>query len=159
MPSTTPSDSSSVKNAAIVVLIGLLAWTYNNCADDRTPAQGSFSQEIVDSVLPIRERVHSSPEKAEALGKFYVAWADALERDQGNRIRTTALFRTAHSFSLDVYLQETGMQGAPTVGEEIDAAIISAIGNKVIPIDEDISQQLQEVLLAIAWACDAKIPE
>ena len=49
------------------------------------------------------------------------------------------------------------MQGAPTVGEEIDAAIISAIGNKVIPIDEDISQQLQEVLLAIAWACDAKI--
>jgi hypothetical protein len=159
MPSSKSSDSS--KNIVIAGLIAATIWAYYQCPTNTLPDESpsSFSQEIRKSVLPIRNKLSSSPEKAQALGKFYLAWVDALGRDQGNRVKTTALFRTAHSFSLDVYLQETGMQGAPTVGKEIDAAIISAIGNKVVPIDEDLSHQLQKVLLAIAWACDAKIPQ
>ena len=158
MPSSKSSDSSSVKNVVITALLCLSVWTYYRCPRTEEPSH-PFPQNLSQSVSPIRERLSSSPEKAEALSKFYLAWADAIDRDKGKRIKTTAIFRTAHSFSLDVYLQETGMQGAPTVGKEIDEAIISAVGNKVIPIDESNYQQLKEVLLAIAWACDAKIPE
>jgi len=157
MPSSKSSDSS--KNIVIAGLIAATIWAYYQCPTDTLPDPSSFSQEIRESVLPIRSKLSSSPEKSQALSGFYLAWVDALQRDQGNRIKTTALFRTAHSFSLDVFLQETGMQGDPTVGAEIDAAIIAAIGNKVVPIDEDLSHQLQKVLLAIAWACDANIPQ
>tara|TARA_Y100001951_G_C11109429_1_gene166614 strand:+ start:105 stop:584 length:480 start_codon:yes stop_codon:yes gene_type:complete len=159
MPSSKSSDSS--KNIVIAGLVAATIWAYYQCPTDSPPDESptSFSQEIRKSVLPIRNKLSSSPEKSQVLGEFYLAWVDALERDRGNRIKTTALFRTAHSASLDVFLQETGMQGEPTVGEEIDAAIIAAIGNRVVPIDEDLSQQLQKVLLAIAWACNAKISQ
>ena len=153
MPSTTSSDSSSTKSFIILALIGLLIWNQYNC-DSKEPSLSSFSQEIEESVAPIREKLSSSPEKAKALALFYTQWADTINRDQGNRIKTTALFRTAHSASLDVYLQKTGLQGEPTVGAEIDAAIISAIGDAVQEIDVDLSKQLEEVFLAIAWACN-----
>tara|TARA_R110000824_G_scaffold401727_1_gene614176 strand:- start:4248 stop:4712 length:465 start_codon:yes stop_codon:yes gene_type:complete len=153
MPSTTSSDSSSTKSFIILALIGLVIWNSYQCPQEEV-SQGAFSQEITESVLPIREKLSSSPEKAKALALLYTQWADTIDRDQGNRIRTTALFRSAHSASLDIYLQKTGLQGEPTVGAEIDAAIISAIGDAVQVIDADLSKRLEEVFLAIAWACN-----
>lgn len=153
MPSTTSSDSSSTKSFIILALIGLVIWNQYNCSPKES-GPSSFSQEITESVAPIREKLSSSPEKAKALALFYTQWADTIDRDQGNRIKTTVLFRSAHSASLDVYLQKTGLQGEPTVGAEIDAAIISAIGDAVQVIDADLSKQLEEVFLAIAWACN-----
>lgn len=153
MSSTTSSDSSSIKSFIILALVGFLIWSQYQCQDP-VPFQDSFPQEMMESVEPIRQKLASSPEKAKALSQFYTAWADCIHRDQGNRIKTTALFRKAHSASLDLYLQKTRLQGDPLVGAEIDAAIIASIGNSVQQVDTELATRLEEIFLAIAWACD-----
>jgi len=84
---------------------------------------------------------------------FYQDFADIIERDS-EIIKTTGTIQTANSRAGQLMFQNTGMKGKyPGLAENVDAAIIGAIGKQNIALTTDLRAKAVEVFEAISWAC------
>lgn len=114
------------------------------------------SSEMQGLVGPVRTKLAANKTKAAQVRNAYAAFADVIERDAGEVVKSTAVFSEGHKRTLDLIDAE----GEPKVGAEIDAAILSALGLAKtatggypnVPLDAPKRARLVEVLKAVSWA-------
>lgn len=108
------------------------------------------SLENKDLVKPI---VDIDIEQADAnlLSAFYVELADVVDKDD-SIIETTGQFRNFNMMAGPLHFN-TALKGKyDSLGEDIDGAIVNAIGKQSVSMDDDKRQDLVDVLEAIAWS-------
>lgn len=102
-------------------------------------------------VKPLATAIKGNPGKARLLAGFYAAFADQVQRDQGQRVKTTGQLREAHRAGLVILAANTEYQGEPQVGPLIDEILASSLGLEDKPLNY---QEASKVLREISLACE-----
>lgn len=100
-------------------------------------------QELVKFVVPIEDNL---------LSQFYGDFADVIARDS-EIIKSTDSIRTANMRAGQLMFQKTDMKGKyPGLADNVDAAIIGAIGKQNIALTPELRQRAVDVFKALSWA-------
>lgn len=121
--------------------------------DVKVPIPSLPYQNAVKNITPLIIGVHSSVDRVE-LAKFYMDFADVIERDAEEKISNTAMFREIHMRASQLMFQQTGMQGRYIgLNGAIDKALGDSLGLEVATLNGIKRAEAVKILQAIAWAC------
>ena len=88
---------------------------------------------------------------AELISAFYLELADVIDKDD-TIIDSTGQFRNLNTFAGVLHFNTSLLGKYDSLGENIDSAIVNAIGKENVKLDENKRQDLVDVLNAIAWS-------
>jgi hypothetical protein len=108
------------------------------------------SLENKELVKPITE-IEISQEDAKLISSFYLELADVIGKDD-TIIDSTGQFRSLNTFAGVLHFDTSLLGKYDSLGENIDSAIVNAIGKQDAPMDEDKRADLIEILNAVAWS-------
>ena len=98
-------------------------------------------KDIVQKIIPVQE-----PE----LGKFFLEFADVIQRDDANLLKTTYQFREVNRKAGELAFQRTGLKGKyPSLGQDLNDATIKALGDANTDLNKP---RAIEFCKAAAWA-------
>lgn len=107
------------------------------------------SMELKTLVQPIVDEDISS-EDADLMSAFFEELASVVANDS-QFIQTTGQFRTFNVTAGGLNFNKQLKNKYENLGEDIDAAIMEAIGKESVSMDEEKRSDLTEVLMAVAW--------
>lgn len=107
------------------------------------------SMELKTLVQPIVDEDISS-EDAALMGAFFEELASVVANDS-EFIQTTGQFRTFNVTAGGLNFNKQLKNKYENLGENIDAAIMEAIGKESVSMDDEKRSDLTEVLMAVAW--------
>lgn len=107
------------------------------------------SLEYKELVKPIVD-LDISSDDAKMISAFYLEMADVVEKDN-SVINSTGEFRNFNMMAGMLHFNTSLKDKYDTLGEDIDSAIVGAIGKQSISLD-DKRKDLVSVLEAIAWS-------
>lgn len=151
------SDNVRLFLAFVVMLVGLFGEKAVEFVKDRVEIVDDTvytisepSLENKNLVKPITEADITS-EDAKLISAFYLELADVINKDD-TIIESTGQFRNLNTFSGVLHFNTALLGRYDSLGEDIDSAIVNAIGKESVNMDENKRQDLVEILNAIAWS-------
>ena len=108
------------------------------------------SLENKELVQPIVD-IDISDKDAALLSAFYLEVADVVEQDEG-AIQSTAQFRQFNMLAGPLHFNSNLKGKYDDLGQNIDNAIVNAIGKQSVELDDDKREDLVDVIEAIAWS-------
>ncbi len=113
-----------------------------------TPTIPEPSAELKSLCGPVTAKLQGHAQAGE-LAAFYLAYADVLKRDAGEKIvKTTARLRTHNQRSVTLRFQGA-FSKVPGLALAIDAVLVAHLGTKVADLDY---ARATEAMTALAWA-------
>jgi hypothetical protein len=151
------SDNLRIFLALVVIVVGLFGEKAAEFVKDNVEiVDGSVytitepSLENKELVKPITE-IEISQEDAKLISSFYLELADVIGKDD-TIIDSTGQFRNLNTFAGVLHFDTSLLGKYDSLGENIDSAIVNAIGKQDAPMDEDKRADLIEILNAVAWS-------
>lgn len=104
-------------------------------------------QDMVQDIVDI----DISKQHADTISPFFAEVASVIETDPGF-LKSTGQFRDFNVMSGGLHFAGLDTKGEyPNLGTSVDSAIVSAIGKKNEPLDDEKRKSLVSILRAISW--------
>lgn len=151
------SDNVRLTLALVLVVVGLFGEKVVNWAKDNVEIVDGTVYTITEPSLENKELVKPISETdielkdAELISAFYLELADVIDKDD-TIIDSTGQFRNLNTFAGVLHFNTSLLGKYDSLGENIDSAIVNAIGKENVKLDENKRQDLVDVLNAIAWS-------
>tara|TARA_A100001201_G_scaffold137378_1_gene127227 strand:+ start:425 stop:892 length:468 start_codon:yes stop_codon:yes gene_type:complete len=151
------SDNIRLTLALVLVVVGLFGEKVVNWAKDNVEIVDGTVYTITEPSLENKELVKPISETdielkdAELISAFYLELADVIDKDD-TIIDSTGQFRNLNTFAGILHFNTSLLGKYDSLGENIDSAIVNAIGKENVKLDENKRQDLVDVLNAIAWS-------
>ncbi len=151
------SDNIRLTLALVLVVVGLFGEKVVNWAKDNVEIVDGTVYPITEPSLENKELVKPISETdielkdAELISAFYLELADVIDKDD-TIIDSTGQFRNLNTFAGILHFNTSLLGKYDSLGENIDSAIVNAIGKENVKLDENKRQDLVDVLNAIAWS-------
>jgi len=151
------SDNIRLTLALVLVVVGLFGEKVVNWAKDNVEIVDGTVYTITEPSLENKELVKPISETdielkdAELISAFYLELADVIDKDD-TIIDSTEQFRNLNTFAGVLHFNTSLLGKYDSLGENIDSAIVNAIGKENVKLDENKRQDLVDVLNAIAWS-------
>tara|TARA_B100001939_G_C16808424_1_gene558852 strand:- start:271 stop:738 length:468 start_codon:yes stop_codon:yes gene_type:complete len=151
------SDNIRLTLALVLVVVGLFGEKVVNWAKDNVEIVDGTVYTITEPSLENKELVKPISETdielkdAELISAFYLELADVIDKDD-TIIDSTGQFRNLNTFAGVLHFNTSLLGKYDSLGENIDSAIVNAIGKENAKLDENKRQDLVDVLNAIAWS-------
>tara|TARA_Y100000004_G_scaffold165037_1_gene195590 strand:- start:378 stop:845 length:468 start_codon:yes stop_codon:yes gene_type:complete len=151
------SDNIRLTLALVLVVVGLFGEKVVNWAKDNVEIVDGTVYTITEPSLENKELVKPISETdielkdAELISAFYLELADVIDKDD-TIIDSTGQFRNLNTFAGVLHFNTSLLGKYDSLGENIDSAIVNAIGKENVKLDENKRQDLVDVLNAIAWS-------
>lgn len=139
--------------AIALVTVGLFGEAAYDKAAKLIVGEGpdAFNNEDYDGLVNSIVEIDIEEDDAEMISDFFSELASVVKEDT-QFLKNTGQFREFNMIAGGLNFAGEGVKDKyPTLGEEIDNAILSAIGNKNVTMDEDKREDLVFVLEAISW--------
>lgn len=108
------------------------------------------SLENKELVQPIVD-IDISSKDAAFLSAFYLEVADVVDKDEGV-IQSTAQFRRFNMLAGPLHFNSNLKGKYESLGENIDEAIVNAIGKQSVELDDSKRKDLVDIIEAVAWS-------
>jgi hypothetical protein len=151
------SDNIRLTLALVLVVVGLFGEKVVNWTKDNVEIVDGTVYTITEPSLENKELVKPISETdielkdAELISAFYLELADVIDKDD-TIIDSTGQFRNLNTFAGVLHFNTSLLGKYDSLGENIDSAIVNAIGKENVKLDENKRQDLVDVLNAIAWS-------
>ena len=151
------SDNIRLTLALVLVVVGLFGEKVVNWAKDNVEIVDGTVYTITEPSLENKELVKPISETdielkdAELISAFYLELADVIDKDD-TIIDSTGQFRNLNTSAGVLHFNTSLLGKYDSLGENIDSAIVNAIGKENVKLDENKRQDLVDVLNAIAWS-------
>lgn len=151
------SDNVRLTLALVLVVVGLFGEKVVNWTKDNVEIVDGTVYTITEPSLENKELVKPISETdielkdAELISAFYLELADVIDKDD-TIIDSTGQFRNLNTFAGVLHFNTSLLGKYDSLGENIDSAIVNAIGKENVKLDENKRQDLVDVLNAIAWS-------
>jgi hypothetical protein len=151
------SDNLRIFLALVVIVVGLFGEKAAEFVKDNVEIVDESVYTITEPSLENKELVKPiteteiSQEDAKLISSFYLELADVIDKDD-TIIDSTGQFRNLNTFAGVLHFDTSLLGKYDSLGENIDSAIVNAIGKQDAPMDEDKRADLIEILNAVAWS-------